>query len=712
MNRLRLGVLGPFCALIAFGGCITRPATSQPPTTKSIVQIPLTETKISKVDLLFAIDNSASMGDKEALLRDAVPDLIRRLVAPLCIDPENPDTVFGPSDKGACPKGELEFSPITDLHVGIVSSSLGGVGSGSCPADYADPSFPSATWHMDDRGHLIARASKSSVQGDASFGFLAWKPDGTGDAERLVSDFQDLVVGVGEYGCGFEAQEESWYRFLIQPDPYATIDTSTGPASFVGVDEEILRQRHDFLRPDSLVAILQITDENESTLDPRSLGGHGFSLENPVPGTAPRATAACASNPNDPACTSCGFDPHPDGPECQPRVLSPEDDDPNVRFFHMKQRFGLDPMYPASRYTRGLGVDPTKKSASLYVPNRDGEHPTKGSNYEGRAACRNPLFAKSLPSSAGDELCNLEPGPRGPGLVFYAAITGVPGDLIPSDGVLDDAGWTRVLGNDPLAYDFRNADPRMLESITPRPGVSSDRDTRGKDLQYACTFDLATPRTCAAADPACDCKGAPGPLCDTANPHVQVRAKAYPGIRHIALAKSLGKNAAVQSICPEDTKDPSPGNARYGYRPAMRAIADRLGALISAQCLPRPPKADPSGMAPCLVLEAMTGESGGDDGCDRPEQGLHRADPATLRAFRDQQIAQGNDLSKVPLCEKVQLTAIPGTQCLDDSRAGWCYAQGDEALRATKHQCPEAIVFSPTGQPQSGHTAYLQCIEE
>src|SRR5215469_1729303 len=39
-----------------------------------------------KIDLLFMIDNSSSMGDKQALLALAVPDLVSRLVSPNCLD--------------------------------------------------------------------------------------------------------------------------------------------------------------------------------------------------------------------------------------------------------------------------------------------------------------------------------------------------------------------------------------------------------------------------------------------------------------------------------------------------------------------------------------------------------------------------------------------------------------------------------------------------
>src|SRR5262249_38714801 len=208
----------------------------------------------------------------------------------------------------------------------------------------------------------------------------------------------------------------------------------------------------------------------------------------------------CATDPNAQACTSCGLKPNFDNPECTARFLDPADDALGIRFFHMKQRFGLDPMYPAARYARGLGFDPATGQPVLLVQDRNG------------AECQNPLFTAALPGGSSEQICKLARGPRGPNLVFYAAITGVPGDLVPPSGDLTSDDWRRVLGNDPLRYDFTGADPRMLESVDVRAGVAGDRDTERKDLQYACTFELATPKPCDLADPACDCKGEPGPL--------------------------------------------------------------------------------------------------------------------------------------------------------------------------------------------------------
>jgi hypothetical protein len=566
-----------------------------------------------KVDLLFMIDNSASMSDKQALLKEAVPDLLDRLVNPRCVDANDPNKVVGTSSGGTCAAGVLEFPAVHDLHVGIVTSSLGGRGSDACPPEQ-NPANPSLDAHNDDNGHLVMRggADEHAIPDGQPSNFLAWFPPGgtnqngarpsvtpIQDPKRFASDFQDLVAGIHEFGCGFEAQLESWYRFLIQPDPYGAIVVENGRARLDGSDDVILQQRHDFLRPDSLVAIVLVTDENDSVVDPMSLSKQGWAYENrEFPGSpgggSPRATYACSVDPNDPGCTSCklvtGSDPARDRSCAINGGWYTTDEDPtNERFFHMKQRFGVDPQFPVQRYVDAL--------TSGAVPNRGGEY--DGDTYVAKKNCVNPLFAMNLPQSSHDETCKLDRGPRSLDLVYFAIIGGVPNQLLhfdpqsPANSRLDDADWLKILGRDPLHYDFTGADPHMLESTAPRPGLPGigasntadpihgrEWDTKGADLQYACTFPLASPRDCGSAavtvTAGCDCATKPSPLCDESNPQIQVRGKAYPPVRELVVARGLGDQAIVASLCPIHAVATSADDPLYGYRPAMKTIIDRL----------------------------------------------------------------------------------------------------------------------------------------
>src|SRR5450432_885777 len=76
-RRMLVGVCagGATCvALGLVGGCLTRPVEASNPVTSTNFIASISASAIDKVDLLFDIDNSASMGDKEAYLARAIPD--------------------------------------------------------------------------------------------------------------------------------------------------------------------------------------------------------------------------------------------------------------------------------------------------------------------------------------------------------------------------------------------------------------------------------------------------------------------------------------------------------------------------------------------------------------------------------------------------------------------------------------------------------------
>ncbi len=499
----------------------------------------------SKVDLLFMIDNSVSMGDKQNLLALAAPNIVQRLVQPNCIDAGG--HVVGPSGpSGACASGHAEFTPVHDLHIGILSSSLGSRGGDVCPDATTNPANPALNAHNNDHGELLNRTgvfgdpTVENTIGDAPapLDFLSYFPAVAANAGQpapptpavttpgaLISDFSALVEGVHEHGCGFEAQNEAWYRFLVQPDPFATETETNDVATFSGVDATILKRRADFLRPDSIVAVIVLTDENEEAVDPLTVKGQGWAFnQSSFPGSksgggAPEGIQACQSldpnnptttGPNDPTCTSCAFlnpaDPSfatqcpKDGANGNAGYLDPANDSPNLRYFHQKMRFGLSSAYPTSRYVRGLQRSTVPSVGLAFQGDTDHEHDANG-NYVGdqdaNANCVNPLFAAGLPTTPGADLCHLKPGPRTPNLVYYATIAGVPHELLqakpgdtspgstdasgnalcpagtppeqcPQKATLSAADWTLMGGRDPEHYDFRGSDFHMIESIGPR----------------------------------------------------------------------------------------------------------------------------------------------------------------------------------------------------------------------------------------------------
>src|SRR5688572_569949 len=139
--------------------CLDRPIGSPDPVTTNIYVDRITQTSVDKIDLLFMIDNSRSMSDKQAILQQAVPDLVNRLVNPICIGADGRQ--YPPPAPGdECPEGQTqEFNPINDINIGVVSSSLGDVGADStCPT-----TLNNQLYSLDalDMAHLVGSLERS-----------------------------------------------------------------------------------------------------------------------------------------------------------------------------------------------------------------------------------------------------------------------------------------------------------------------------------------------------------------------------------------------------------------------------------------------------------------------------------------------------------------------------------------------------------------------
>ncbi len=102
----------------------------------------VTTIRPSQIDLLFMIDNSSSMADKQTILARAVPDLVNRLVNPVCIDRTTGMQVGVRNPDGSCSVGEPEFDPLQDIHIGIIDSSLGSHGAAGVCVDAQDWRIP------------------------------------------------------------------------------------------------------------------------------------------------------------------------------------------------------------------------------------------------------------------------------------------------------------------------------------------------------------------------------------------------------------------------------------------------------------------------------------------------------------------------------------------------------------------------------------------
>lgn len=549
----------------------------------------------AKVDLLLAVDNSLSMAEKQQLFAQTIPELVTRLVSPHCVTPAGAIAAQPSSPEAPCPAGSnREFEPIRDLHVGLISSSLGSHGA----AGAKDVCVSAGD---DDHAHLIplVRTGVDSYNGE---GYLKWDPDGLAnppgesDVAAFTSSLANMIESAGETGCGYEAQLESVYRFLVDPEPPKSIEvvnqaSQTAP---IGVDKALLTQRANFLRPDSSVVVLMLTDENDCSIQDE---GYGWLIARAAP--MYRSTSACQTDPNDACCQSCAeVQAHTGCPviaedsECQKGTTLPSaSDDLNLRCFNQKQRFGFDLLYSTDRYVSGFGDGKVLNRAGELVDNplfhRDGIDRDRS------------LFTLAViggvpwqdiattPSLTGDTLdfmtaAELASKKRWPVILGNPAANVAPSDPFMQESTADRSGKNPITGDSVVAS--TSTDP-AANAINGHEHITGERD-----LQHACTFELPEPVVCDQArfeaDAGCDCfvedAAMNNPVCNPPGggeaSTTQYMGKAYPALRELAVAQELGRRSVLGSICARNTQDDT--RSDYGYRPVFGAIGRRVAATL------------------------------------------------------------------------------------------------------------------------------------
>ncbi len=556
-----------------------------------------------RVDLLFVVDNSSSMADKQEIFKAAIPDLIDQMVNPPCRITEGGG--FKPFDpvQGCGTDARRLFDPVDDIHIAIISSSLGPIGAegDEIPTGCTDvPEENDRAWLL---GRIRPELAADSYQ---NWGFLNWdaqqaaSPPGDSDLATLIAKFENQVDTVGELGCGFEAPLEAAYRFLSEPDPYESLQRVPCPgqgtdeplcAEPVGVDMDLLAQRQQFLRPDSVVVVMYLTDENDCSL---RANGQGYRAMSNRPLRS--GTNTCNDDPNSECCVPCGT-AVPAGCDADPATNGCGDDTAEeyearpLRCFDQVRRYGVSFLRSTKVYIGGF--------TNSLVADRDGNPQP------------NALFTEQ----------------RGRDKIFVVGIIGVPWqdtsdpaketannfDLIESTEV----DWARLLPSngqfptDPFnieAMGMRSGTHPVTGEALGGPGTwnsvnGHDRelfvdDAADDDLQYSCIFQLPEPRNCEGQElSACDCVVELDPQGDVranyyeGNPlcydteagvydQVQRYAKAYPAPRMLEVLQGVScpedmggectEQAVVASICPRQATDPSAPD--YGYRPVVRAL--------------------------------------------------------------------------------------------------------------------------------------------
>jgi hypothetical protein len=209
--------------------------TTVPPDASSDTGLPMGKCSVpSAVDLLFVVDNSNSMGEEQALLAAQLPTFIDVLESPVDADGD----------------GEGDYPPIEDIHIGVVTSDMGTGG-------FAVPTCTES--NFGDDGVLRTTGNTAIAGCMATYPpFLSYRAGG--DPEVFAADVACVAV-VGTGGCGFEQQLEAGLK---------AVTASTSSIAFgMGTTGHADGANSGFLRPDSMLGVIFVTDEEDcSALDP------------------------------------------------------------------------------------------------------------------------------------------------------------------------------------------------------------------------------------------------------------------------------------------------------------------------------------------------------------------------------------------------------------------------------------------------------------
>lgn len=583
------------------------------------------------VDLLFVIDDSASMLDKQEVLRQSLLSVLST------------------------------FSWPGSTRIGVLSSSLDVGGSDVCA-------------NANRHAHLL-----SSSQGE-----LFASLDSPTYQDELEGVLDETLATVGEHGCGYEAPLEVLYRFLADPEPPLSVELSEQEDGETvglvqGIDEQLLAERQAFLRPDSLLVAVLLTDEDDCSV---SDSGAGWKIAEPGP--LPNATSVPA-----------------DG------------DHQNLRCFEQQRRFGQSFLFGVDRYVGAFGSEAIEDRAGNIVQNPLFAHGRDPSMFRLGAIVGVPwqilatgesLEAPDVLRYSGHELEETRGWQEDTHLV--PSIDARPGLAPPDSGV----------GTDPIhGHEYDNPEQ--------------------SDLQYSCTFPLPTPRDCSIGDPSCDCALHPvagtdevaasspnRPLCqapDGSYGSTQYFAKAYPPPRVLEVLAGLSSTSFVGSICPK-LLDPGQSTASaYGYNAILGGLVhDILSANGGIVCLWNDMPLAEDGRVKCRLLEqGPVGMS-----CDLP--GRSAASSADVRAH-EASSGDGESTSS-SYCEIEQLGGSPRDPASDayacandpnlsDDLSGFCYVNpaaglgNPELVAACRPDWQRRFRLAPGTRLRNGARVFAVC---
>jgi hypothetical protein len=181
------------------------------------------------------------MAEEQASLTAEIPRLVRALAT-------------GDSDGD----GTADFAPIGSLQAAVITTDMGvgGASVPTCPGRYGDD------------GVLITRGRTTIAGCMASYPpIFSFAP--TDDPDGFSSELS-CVATTGTGGCGFEQPLEAVLKALSPASATAwTAPSFVPPVFFDATSGHALGANAGFVRPDSLLVVVLVTDEEDcSALDP------------------------------------------------------------------------------------------------------------------------------------------------------------------------------------------------------------------------------------------------------------------------------------------------------------------------------------------------------------------------------------------------------------------------------------------------------------
>ncbi len=241
-QRHLLASVAAVAGLTAFIGCSDRELRPLNPCTVQGVAESVKVDNIEEVDLLFMVDNSNSMSQEQNALSRELPNLVRVLAS---------GDIEG--------DGMQDFPPVRSLQVGVVTSDMGTGG-------FTVPTCSNSRFGDDG---VLRRRGNTAISGCMAeyASFFEFRPAEGGDATAFAREVS-CVANMGTNGCGFEQQLESVLK--------AVTPSSSGIRFVEGSVGHADGQNAGFVRPNSLLTIILVTDEedcsaaNPEVFDPAS----------------------------------------------------------------------------------------------------------------------------------------------------------------------------------------------------------------------------------------------------------------------------------------------------------------------------------------------------------------------------------------------------------------------------------------------------------